>query len=368
MINGPELIGQGEQPLRLLEVGASAVGNRLLFMLAAPQQTEFCWTGIKPNDRAQYALGPIRLIRNLAKLRRREFDLLVVHAAQYAPWHPRSILTALRDWNIRAPLGLFGIVAWRFVHLLHDVPIAVIDLGDPCQIGRHNFFLLDACKAFFKRELPSDHWLAFCNANYPNFPGQRSRRKKLNRRRMEKLKPISYGTDPFPEEIQPAEKKTDIFFAGNTAANSTVRVAGLRELKALAEEGYIVDIPNEPLARPEYLRRMAAAWLAWSPAGLGWDCGRHYEAPLAGAVPLMNYPTIMQHRPLRDGEHCVLYSVEPGGLVQAARGALADKPRLRRMAQAAGEHIRAHHTNYLRAEYVTSTVLGRRLDGSWIDR
>jgi hypothetical protein len=307
------------------------------------------------------------MIRNLIKLRRGEFDLLVVHAMHYAPWHPRSFLTALRDWNIRAPVGLFGMFAWRFIHLFHDVPIAAVDLGDPCQIGRHNFFLLDACRVFFKRELPSDHWLAFCNAIYPNFPGQRARRNKRSLRRVEKLRPISYGTDPFPEEFHPTEKRTDIFFAGSLAANSTVRVAGLSELKALASKGYVVDIPDEPLARPDYLRRMSAAWLAWSPAGLGWDCGRHYEAALAGSVPLMNYPTIMRDRPLRDGEHCVLYSVESGGLSQAARGALADKTRLRKMAEAGGEHIRKHHSRYARAEHVTSIVLGRRLDGSWIE-
>ncbi len=359
----PELTGRSVQPLRILEVGAG-----LLFISAVPEQTEFCWTGTKPRGRARYALGPIRMIRNLMKLRRREFDLLVIHAMHYAPWHPRSILTALRDWNVRAPLGLFGIFAWRFVHLFHDVPIAVLDLGDPCQIGRHNFFLLDACKAFFKRELPSDYWLAFCNASYPNFPGRRSRRNKRNRRRVKKLKPISYGTDPFPEEILPAAKKTDIFFAGSIAANSTVRAVGLKELEALAREGYVVDLPTEPLARPDYLRRMSAAWLAWSPAGLGWDCGRHYEAPLVGSVPLMNYPTIMRDRPLRDGEHCILYSVEPGGLVQAARSALADKSRLREMAQAGAEHIRKHHSRYAQAEHVTSTVLGRRLNGSFIEQ
>ncbi len=80
----------------------------------------------------------------------------------------------------------------------------------------------------------------------------------------------------------------------------------------------------------------------------------------------MNYPSIMQHQPLRDGEHCVLYRVEAGGLVEAARGALADKPRLRKMAQAAAAHVREHHNHYARADYVASTVLGRHLDGSRI--
>jgi hypothetical protein len=352
------------RPLRILEIGANE-----LFVLAAPEQTEYYWTGIKPRGRAHRALGPARLIRNLIKLRRREFDLLVVHAPLYAPWHPRSILTTLRDWHIRAPLGLFGIFAWRFVHLFHDVPIAAVDLDDSCQIGRHNFFLLDRCRAFFKRELPSDHWLAFCNAWYPKYPGRNWRSKRRNQRRVEKLEPISLGGAPqFRDEVAPPrEKKSDVFFVGAVAANSTVRIAGMKELQALAQEGYVIDTPAERLARPEFLERMGAAWLAWSPGGLGWDCTRHYEAPLAGAVPLINDPTILRHRPLRDGEHCVFYRVEPGGLAEAARQALADKPRLRRMAQAAAEHVRVHHSLQARAEYVTVTVLGRRLDGSRVE-
>ena len=363
-MNFTQSAASGARPLRILEIGANE-----LFVAAVPEQTEFYWTGIKPRGRVHRAFSPARLIRSLIKLRRGEFDLLVVHATLYAPWHPRSIFTALRDWHIRAPLGLFGIFAWRFVHLFHDVPIAVVDLDNSSQIGRHNFFLFDRCRAFFKRELPSDHWLAFCNAWYPKFPGRNWRSKRRNQRRVEKLKPLSLGGPPhFRDEVAPPREKTsDIFFVGAVTANSTARIAGVRELQALAQEGYVVDMPAERLARPEFLARMGAAWLAWSPGGLGWDCARHYEAPLAGAVPLINDPTILRHRPLRDGAHCVFYRIEAGGLAEAARQALADKPRLRRMAEAAAEHVRVHHSLQARAEYVTVTVLGRRLDGSWVE-
>jgi hypothetical protein len=363
-MNFSESAASGARPLRILEIGGAE-----FCVVAAPWQTEFYWTGIKPRGRVHRAFGPARLIRSLIKLRRREFDLLVVHTTLYAPWHPRSILTALRDWHFRAPLGLFAMFAWRFVHLFHDVPIAVVDLDDSCQIGRHNFFLLDRCGAFFKRELPSDHWLAFCGGWYPKFPGRNWRSKRRNQRRVEKLKPISLGVAPqFRDEVAPPrEKKSDIFFVGAVTDNSTVRITGMQELQALAREGYVIDMPAERLARPEFLERIGAAWLAWSPGGLGWDCTRHYEAPLAGAVPLINDPTILRHQPLRDGEHCVFYHIEPGGLAEAARRALADKPRLRRMAQVAAEHVRVHHSLHARAEYVTVTVLGRRLDGSRVD-
>ncbi len=99
-------------------------------ILAVPEQTEFYWTGTKPRGEARRAFGPFRMIRTLIRFRRREFGLLVAHATQYAPWHPCLILTALRDWNILSPLGLFAIFAWRFIHLFHNVPIAVVDLSD----------------------------------------------------------------------------------------------------------------------------------------------------------------------------------------------------------------------------------------------
>jgi len=344
------------------------IGSPELFVLGVPQQTEYFWVGSKPPySRTLRPLGPISMIKCLRRLRRGEFDLLVVHALQYPPWHPRSFLMVMREWKIRAIRGLFATVAWRFMHFWHDVPVAAVDLIDPCLIGSHNFSLFDRCQAYFKRELPSDHWLVFCKSGYPNFPGRRWRSSARYRRRVNKLRPISLGVFPPSEDIGAAEKTADIFFSGSVEFNSTVRVAGMRELRQLASESYVVDIPAERLDRQAFLRRMSSAWLAWSPSGLGWDCLRHCEAPLAGAVPLINDPTILRYAPLKAGEHCVLYPVEPGGLAEAARRALADKSRLRKMAQAAAAHVREHHSFHARAEYVTMTVLGRRLDGSRVE-
>ena len=354
------------QPLRIVEVGWHH-----FFFDAIPGQTEFIWAASKPNSIKSAVLGPLTLIRTWLKLRRGECDLLVIHVPQYAAWHPRSFLTALRDWHIRGPLGLFSTFALRMIPWFHNVPIVAIDLSDSCMIGPHNYFALRSCKAFFKRELPSDNWVVFCKSGYPNFPGRRWRSKSSSVAMVQKLKPISYGapsitygTLPVPAETPSPEKTSDIFFSGAISGNSSVRVAGLAELKALAAQGYVVDIPQERLPPQEFFERMGRAWLAWSPAGLGWDCARHYEAPLVGAVPLMNLPPTIRDAPLCDGEHCVLYEPEPGGLERAARQALADKPRLRNMARAAGQHVALHHTVLARAERVTIAVLGRKLDGT----
>lgn len=353
------------RPLRILEIGVN-----LFFARAAPDQTEFYWTGIKPRGFASRALGPCAFVRSLAKLRRGEFDLLVIHPPLYSPWHPRSLLTALRDWNWRAPLGLFAMFAHRYVHLFHGTPIVVVDLDDACVIGAHNDYLIDACRAYFKRELPSDHWLAFCARWYPKFPGRNWRSWRRNRQRIDRLRPISLGPAlgmSYEGLAEAPQKTADIFFVGAIEGNSTVRPAGMSELRKLQDEGYVLDIPDGRLDATDYLRRLAAAWLAWSPGGLGWDCYRHYEAPLAGTVPLISNPTILRYQPLRDGEHAFYYPPEPGGLAAAARKALADKPRLRQMAEAARAHVRAHHVLRARAEHVVTVVLGRRFDGSAAD-
>jgi hypothetical protein len=355
--------------LRILEIGSDC-----LFALAVPAQTEFYGTGIRlrGNLRRRFgrfgaitrAFGPVQFIRSLIKLRRGEYDLLVVHAAPFAPWHPRSFLTVLRSWNVLSPLGLFANFAWRMVHLLHKVPIVTLDLGDSFGIGRHNFFLLDVAKIYFKRELPADRWHVFFSSTYRDLPGHRWRGQAKNRARLRKLAPISYGYFYFPADFAPEKKSSDVFFAGNADPNSTARSDGLPELLALREEGYVIDIATERLPPDEFFRRLSAAYLAWSPGGYGWDCSRHYEAPLAGTVPLMNYPTIVRQSPLRDGEHCILYAPEPGALARAVRSALADRQRLLEMARAAQAHVCEHHTLQARAEHVVTTALGRRLDGS----
>ena len=354
------------RPLRILEVGGYE-----FFSLVAPDQTDLLWACDKPRNRVQSALGPIKYLSALAKLRRGEYDLVVIHASQYAPWHPRTVVTILSNWHIRWPLGLFARFAWRFMHICHNVPIVAVDLDDPCLIGRHNFFLLKCSKAFYKRELPSDHWLVFCRSGYPTYPGRRWRTKKRYIEMVNRLRPISYGHVLMDSEIGliengsvPTEKTVDVFFSGAIAGNSTARSAGVVELETLKREGYIIDIPNERLTRPEFLRRMSKAWLAWSPAGLGWDCSRHYEAALSTTVPLINFPNILRDVPLMDGKHCVFYPPEPGGLTEAVKRSLANKSRLHEMALAAHAHVKNHHSIRARAERVAVAVLGRRLDGT----
>jgi len=347
-----------QKPLRILEIG-----DELLFKPAAPEQTDFFWTGYKPRGKIAVALGVREFLRSLRKLRRNEYDLLAVHVPVYPPWHPRVLLTVLRDWRLSAPRGLFAVFAWWLIQRFHRTPIAAVDLNDSFGIGAHAFSLIDRSRAYFKRELPADRWQVFFKSGHANLPGLRWRKKRKNLRRLMKLRPISYGS-PNPVASVSTQKTADIFFAGALDGNSSVRSDGIAELRALRDEGYIVDIPEGRLDMREFHRRIARAWLAWSPSGLGWDCSRHYEIAWLGTVPVMNYPTIIRDEPLRDGEHCVLYGPEAGELARAVRAALADKARLAQMGSAAANHALAKHTAFARAERVAVAALGRRLDGT----
>ncbi len=346
------------RPLRILEIG-----DELLFKRGVPDQTDFFWTGYRPRGKIAIAFGPVAFLRAMRRLRRNEYDLLAVHAPLYPPWHPRVILTILRDWHVWAPRGLFAVFGWWLIQRFHRVPMVAIDVNDSFGIGRHAFRLIDKSRAYFKRELPADRWQVFFRSGHAKLPGLRWRRKRKSQRRLAKLRPLSYGSANPVAPIAPQTKTADVFFAGAVAGNSTVRSDGIEELLALRQEGYVIDIPEGRLDMAEFHRRVARAWLAWSPGGLGWDCARHYEIAWLGTVPLMNYPTIVRDQPFRDGEHCVLYSVEPGELARAVRAALADKTRLARMGAAAAAHGYAHHTAKARAERVAIAVLGRRLDG-----
>jgi hypothetical protein len=154
------------------------------------------------------------------------------------------------------------------------------------------------------------------------------------------------------------EKHVDIFFAGRVDHAPDIRVKGLAQLEALATEGVRVDISRERLSRRDFLARCARALIVWSPEGLGWDCFRHYEAALCGAVPLINLPTIRRHAPLFHGVHALYYAVEDNGLQETIRAALADRDRLVTMGQAARNYVLRHHAHTAICDYVVRECLG----------
>ncbi len=345
--------GAGFASLNIVEIG------RPFVKLHLPQTRVFC----SPMD--GFGLDPgIEPLRALpGALANPGLDLVVCHAQRFSPWSLRWLLRKLgnrRTWREGLPFA--SVAGPQFLRLDCKAPIAVIDFEDDRFISRSDLFLLDRAALWFKRELPVDHWQVFTRTAHHGLPTGKFRRDARNSERVSKLRPLSLGAplnrdDAYPSA--PAEKSSDIFFAGTIDGSSSVRKRGLEEVMALAGLGYVIDIPQAHLPRLEFLARAAAAHLVWSPEGYGWDCFRHHEAPLCFSVPLINRPTIERHAPLEDGVHAHYYDPEPGALTRAAIAALADKSRLAQMAQAARAHVETHHSLGARVEYLVRETLGR---------
>jgi len=157
------------------------------------------------------------------------------------------------------------------------------------------------------------------------------------------------------------DKDIDVFFAG--AVNSIPRARGLDTLRALARDGYRVDIHPGGLSKRDYLDRCARSWLTLSPEGYGWECFRHYEASLCRSVPVLSPPGILRHQPLISGQHAIYYAAEGDGLRDAIVAALADKETLQRMAAAAREHVLRHHTHACIVAHIVETARARVKEG-----
>ena len=310
-------------------------------------------------NRSSPGMGGLIALRRA--IRAGDFDLIVCEPNYQAPWHPIAFWRKL--FSRRALAGKVSLTRPFGLQLLRGVqtpPIAVVDLEDNASINSCDRYLLDACRLYFKRELPVDGWRLFANTMSPRQPSRRFRANPANQAWFEKLRPISLGIPPHLDgllPVAPREKTADLFFVGNTAG-LPARQSGMADLEALRSAGVVVDIPDRRLEREEFYARCAAARLVWSPEGFGWDCFRHYEAAACGAVPVINYPTILRHRPLEHGVHCFYYPPEPGGLAATVLAALQDKAGLAAMAERAREHVMRFHRRSALGEYVVESCLG----------
>ena len=340
------------------------IGDHHHFKQTFFEQTNLLWTGRKrpllaPCDYVDCT--PRSFMKAMRDVAGGKFDIVVAYAGQRSPWHSRYWLRALfGNWPpLTAAVRVFGVNWLRYVQ--PRAPLIVLDMHDIPTIHPSNFFLLDCARVYFKRELPVDHWQAFFGTAHANLPTLRVRRNPRWKTRIAKLRPISLQAglvDPLRSDSDIFSAKTaDVFFAGAVDGNSTVRESGLKQLQKLASRGLKIDIAAERLSQEHYYRRMSQAWLAWSPSGLGWDCYRHYEAPQCLAVPVMNYPTIARHQPLKDGVHAIYYAPEDDGLCRAIETALGDKDRLKQIALAGRSHVRANHVGPTLCEQVLRLAL-----------
>ena len=339
--------------LNIVEIGRCYVKHLL-------PQTK-CFMSLNPGAEPASMFEP--LLSLPAALADRKLDLVIVYPQAFVPWDLRFLMRKL--FNLDLLKGYFPLKSAIAPHFLRGKvrgPLAVVDLEDHRHIQRNNLFLLDRAAVYFKRELPVDHWQMFALTDHFSLPTGRYRSALRRQSRIDKLLPISLGPKLGSEHEFPAapvQKTADVFFAGQVETSSTVRRRGMVELLQLRAKGVRVDIPEGRIERPEFFKRAAAAHLVWSPEGYGWECFRHYEAPLCWSVPLMNRATIERHMPLQEGVHAVYYEPEPGGLTKAVHAALADCERLTRMASAAHTHVSQHHMHPALVRRIIETTLAR---------
>jgi hypothetical protein len=336
------------------------IGPRPYVATAFPDSALFFAT--EPVDAPVEGVATLRSLPALwSAIGRPDVDLIVCHPNFSAPWSPRRLARALFSRKfVQGRAALLPAFGPELLRRRTRARLVVVDHEDLPVINRDNLFLLGACDLYFKRELPADHWRVFMKTAHANLPTPRFRLEQRRAAWVDKLRPISIGlpTHARWRVAAPAEKRTDVFFSGRVAGSASLRARGLAELKTLAARGVAVDAPDAPLPPEAFYERCAAAWMVWSPEGLGWDCFRHYEAAACGSVPLINHPSIERRQPLLAGEHAVYYDPEPGGLTRAVEAALADRPALARMAEAARNHVLTHHTPEALARYVVETARG----------
>ncbi|MBV9999161.1 MAG: glycosyltransferase family 1 protein [Verrucomicrobia bacterium] len=231
----------------------------------------------------------------------------------------------------RQPLAS-RLIAWG---LGTGTKIGVYDFDDHPGISSETMRLIPNLSCYFKREL---------NAADP--------------KRDARIRFLPYALERTPfDAVHAAEKTTDIFYAASL--NSPEREEATQVLRQMGNDGFQIDMPEGRMNRDEFLRRLAAAWLAVAPQGCGWHSYRQYEAGFLGTVPVSNRPAgpwANAVYELQDGEHCFYYQAGTGQLRTVLEQALADKEKLARMASSIQQLCRERHTREAVARYILRTL------------
>jgi len=249
------------------------------------------------------------------------------------------------------------------------IPIALVNRSDNGRLLPGTDWFYRRCHVCFIRELHPMPELALQHLFTPTGGNPQSNKRARHitswfdphcplRRDIDKLRPISLGTPVEKvKQIDPKKPKTsDVFFAGDVNERG-LRGRLLRELTELAQHSEFKISLRDRLTKDEYLEAVASSHLCLSPPGMGWECWRHYEALLAGSIPLMTYPPILQYKPGVDGEHCFYFPPDPGGLTMCVEKALARRERLPAMAEAGRKLVLENHTYPKLRNYIINETL-----------
>ena|SRR5215471_17639577 len=329
--------------MRILEITRSG-----FFKALQPDST--CWIRWGPSLTVDEPHPPDVLnfstfVEMLRRVRNGTYDLIVLPAIHPEhrfdePWHKLAVKSLL---GRTAGSTIFSARLGRAVGSCRHI---VLDIADDRRFCEATIRLFPRFTLYFKRELDLDRITTPCRAR--------------------PLPLFVPNEDRIPES---REKDIDVFFAG--ALCNVIRREAVEAIGSLSGSGLRVVIPPTPLPYSEFLTALARAWLVLSPEGYGWDCYRHYEACLAGSVPVINRPSYRRPLFLQHGVHCFYYSPGSGSLVELLLAALANKDRLVRMAEAGRRRVLANHTRSAVARYMLQEIAGKagvaRQKGEWAE-
>lgn len=317
--------------MRILEVSRSG-----FFKALQPDHTNWIrWGSSLTVDEPQRpeAFGLSALVEILWRVRNRTYDLIVLPAIH--PDHkfdePRNKLAAKFFLRTAARSPLSSALLDRLIGSSCHV---IVDVGDERHLCETTIRLFPRNTLYFKRELDLDR------STEPQAAGR--------------VRPLSLFVPNENRIPPPREKDIDVFFAG--ALCNKIRAEAIEAVRSLSRRGLRVVIPPTPLPYAEFMAALARSWLVLSPEGHGWDCYRHYEASLAGSVPVINRPCYRRHFYLQEGVHCFYYDPGEDSLCDLLPALLAGKRRLMRMAEVGRQQVLANHTRSALARYMMREV------------
>jgi hypothetical protein len=307
-----------------------------LFKALQPDSTHWIrWGPPLTADEPQHpeALELSTLAAILRRVCSKAYDVIVLPTIQ--PYHrfdePRPKLIAKTVLQTAARSSASLAVLNRLVGSRCHV---IVDVGDDRRLCETTVRLFPGNLLYFKRELDLD-----------GVTGSQAR---------DRVRPLPLFLPNEDRVPLSCKKDIDIFFAG--ALCNGIRTDAVEAARNLSGHGLRVVIPPGPLPYSEFMAALARSWLVLSPEGYGWDCYRHYEACLAGSVPVINYPSYRRHLYLQHGVHCFYYAPGDGSLGELLVAVLANKERLLRMAEAARQHVLANYTRSAVARYILREI------------
>ena len=314
--------------MRVLEV--SRFG---LFKALMPDTTDWIrWGGsLTAEEPVQPEKPSLALLaRTLSRLGRSEFDLIVLPSIHPQHVHGQSRYKLMTKAMLRGAANVPAASALLHLFGLRSARYIILDIHDNPRLCETTLRLFPRFALYFKRELALD-------ASHSRLPIGKFRPLPLilpNERRM----PLSH------------EKDIDLVFAGTLCNDTRKRAA--EAARSLAAQGVRVFIPDSPLSYPSFMEVLGRSWLVLSPEGFGWDCYRHYEACLAGSVPLINRPRFQRHLYLEEGTHCFYYDADRDCVATRVLELLTDKPKLARMSEEGRRYVLANHTRSAVGRYI----------------